>query len=143
MTEQHKTPQKEDRKQPKYGEMTKQGLIVGRGDSKTIIPPEEVEKLASYHCTNTEIADFFDIPIKTLEYNFAKLIQKAKSGTKQRLRKAQLEVALGGNTAMLIWLGKNLLGQSDQPVTEGSKQPLPWTDSDPSDPAEEKTPDNK
>ena len=128
MTEQEKTPQKEDRKQPKYGEMTKQGLVVGRGETKTIIPPEEVEKLASYHCTNTEIADFFNIPIKTLEYNFAKLIQKAKSQTKQRLRKAQLEVALNGNTSMLIWLGKNILGQQDQPVTEGSKQPLPWSD---------------
>ena len=137
MTEQ--TPPKEDRKQPKYGEMTKQGLIVGRGETKTIIPPEEVEKLASYHCTNTEIADFFDIPIKTLEYNFAKLIQKAKAGTKQRLRKAQLEAALNGNTSMLIWLGKNLLGQSDQPVTEGNKQPLPWSDTE----TEDKTPDNK
>ncbi len=128
MTEQDKTPQKEDRKQPRFGEMTKQGLIVGRGDTKTIIPPAEVEKLASYHCTNTEIADFFDIPIKTLEYNFAKLIQKARSQTKQRLRKAQLEVALNGNTSMLIWLGKNILGQQDQPTSEGSKHPLPWSD---------------
>ena len=125
--EQHNKIQ-EDRKRERWGEMTKHGLIVGRGDTKRIIPPEEVEKLASYHCTNTEIAEFFDIPIKTLEYNFAKRIQKAKMTTKQRLRRAQLEVALKGNVPMLIWLGKNMLGQSDQPIDSGDLQPLPWND---------------
>ena len=127
--EQHNKIQ-EDRKRERWGEMTKHGLIVGRGDTKRIIPPEEVEKLASYHCTNTEIAEFFDIPIKTLEYNFAKRIQKAKMTTKQRLRRAQLEVALKGNVPMLIWLGKNMLGQSDQPIDSGDLQPLPWNDGD-------------
>lgn len=118
----------EDRKSPRWGTMTKEGLVVGRGDTKTVIPPDEVEKLALLHCTNTEIADFFNIPIKTLEYNFAKLIQKAKMTTKQRLRRAQLEVALKGNVPMLIWLGKNILGQQDQPIDTDNQQPLPWSD---------------
>ena len=30
------------------------------------------------------------------------------------LRRKQYEVALSGNPSMLIWLGKNVLGQSDQ-----------------------------
>ena len=120
--------QQEDRKNPKWGTMTKEGLVVGRGDTKTIIPPDEVEKLALLHRTNKEIAEFFGIAVKTLEYNFADLIQKARMTTKQRLRRGQLEVALKGNVPMLIWLGKNILGQQDQPVDTDNTQPLPWSD---------------
>jgi hypothetical protein len=118
----------EDRKNPKMGTITKEGLVVGRGDRKQIIPPDEVEKLALLHCTNKEIAEFFGITVKTLEYNFAEKIQKARNVTKQRLRRAQLEVALKGNVPMLIWLGKNILSQSDSPMDGGDLAPLPWTD---------------
>ena len=118
----------EDRKNPKMGTITKEGLVVGRGDNKRIIPPDEVEKLALLHCTNKEIAEFFGITVKTLEYNFAEKIQKARNVTKQRLRRAQLEVALKGNVPMLIWLGKNILSQSDAPLDGGDLAPLPWTD---------------
>ena len=128
-TEQTPNPQaQEDRKNPKMGTLTKEGLVVGRGNTKTVIPPDEVEKLALLHCTNKEIADFFNIAVKTLEYNFADLIQKARMTTKQRLRRAQLEVALKGNVPMLIWLGKNILGQQDQPIDTDNQQPLPWSD---------------
>jgi hypothetical protein len=30
------------------------------------------------------------------------------------LRRKQLEKAMGGDSTMLIWLGKNMLGQSDK-----------------------------
>jgi hypothetical protein len=29
---------------------------------------------------------------------------------------------------MLIWLGKNILGQSDNPTNSDANAPLPWTD---------------
>jgi hypothetical protein len=29
---------------------------------------------------------------------------------------------------MLIWLGKQLLEQKEQPITAEDNQPLPWTD---------------
>jgi hypothetical protein len=29
---------------------------------------------------------------------------------------------------MLIWLGKNMLNQSDNPIDSDSNQPLPWQD---------------
>ena len=127
-TQEQTSTQQEDRKNPKWGTMTKEGLVIGRGDTKTIIPPDEVEKLALLHCTNKEIAAFFGIAVKTLEYNFAEKIQKARMTTKQRLRRAQLEVALKGNVPMLIWLGKNILGQQDQPIDTDNTQPLPWSD---------------
>lgn len=116
------------RKQEKYGTITKEGLIVGRGDNKKVIPPDEVYKLASLHCNYQEIADWFEIPRETLKYNFRDIIQKAYSETNQRLRRAQIDVALKGNAVMLIWLGKQMLGQSDTPVGSENNQPLPWSD---------------
>ncbi len=116
------------RKQEKWGTMTKEGLIVGRGDNKKVIPPDEVYKLAALHCNYQEIADWFDIKRETLKYKFRDLIQKAYSETNQRLRRAQIETALKGNPVMLIWLGKNMLNQSDNPVNNENNQPLPWSD---------------
>jgi len=46
--------------------------------------------------------------------------------TKQRLRAAQLKLALNGDRTLLIWLGKNILGQSESPISNESTQILPW-----------------
>jgi hypothetical protein len=40
--------------------------------------------------------------------------KKGLGNTKQSLAMKQIEVALKGNTTMLIWLGKQLLGQVDE-----------------------------
>jgi hypothetical protein len=55
---------------------------------------------------------------------------KGRESLKQSLRRAQIKLALSGNAVMLIWLGKNLLGQSDNPLNSDDRQPLPWTDGD-------------
>ena len=47
---------------------------------------------------------------------------------KMRLRKAQYRKALEGNPVMLIWLGKNVLGQKDDPNNGEEDLPLPWVD---------------
>ena len=118
-----------NRKEPKYGTITKKGLEVGRGNNKKVIPVDEVVKLARLHCTYKEMADFFEVPVETLKYNFRDLILKYKAETKQSLRKAQIKSALEGNSAMLIWLGKNMLGQSDNGERDSDdKQVLPWVD---------------
>ena len=82
-----------DRKEPKWGTMTKEGLIVGRGDNKKVVDPAEVEALAKLHCSYTEMADFFGINVETLKYNFSENIAKGRSETKQALRRAQLKLA--------------------------------------------------
>jgi len=33
-----------------------------------------------------------------------------------------------GDRVMLIWLGKNILGQAESPVSKDSNQVLPWTE---------------
>jgi hypothetical protein len=118
------------RQQPKWGTVTKDGLVVGRGATKKVVPPDEVWKLAAMGCTLEEMADWFQVKPDTLKYNFAEYIAKGRAELKRRLRAAQLKVAMGGNATMLIWLGKNILGQSDNPLDSAANQPLPWSDGD-------------
>lgn len=113
----------------KYGEKTVRGRVIGR--NKIVIPEEEVAQLSQYHCTNKEMADFYGVPLQTFMDNFRDIIDKNRIITKQRLRKAQLDLALNGkDRVMLIWLGKQMLGQSDSPVNTDSNQVLPWLDED-------------
>jgi hypothetical protein len=111
----------------KYGEKMVRGRVVGR--EKTVIPEEQVAQLASYHCTNKEMADFFGVKLQTFVDNFRDIITKNREITKQRLRKAQLDLALNRHDrVMLIWLGKQMLGQTDAPTASEDNQVLPWQD---------------
>jgi hypothetical protein len=108
-----------------WTEITKPAIIVGRNNIP--VPPDEIELMAKIGCTDTEIADHFNIKDDTLRRNFADYLIKGRSELKQRLRKAQLKLALSGNATMLIWLGKNILGQQESP--QGSaKGVLPFSD---------------
>ena len=117
-----------ERKDPKIGVKEVEGRIVGR--DKKVIPPEELEKLANIGCKDTEISNWFGIPETTLRYNFSAELAKGRESLKQSLRQAQIRLALSGNAVMLIWLGKNLLGQSDNPTDSDANQPLPWNEDD-------------
>lgn len=116
------------RKNKKLKAVQMYGYEVGRGLTKKIINPDDVYKLAAIGSTHAEIARWFDIDENTLTYNFREAIDKGKEELKQSLRQAQLKLALSGNAVMLIWLGKNILGQSDNPVDSTANRPLPWTD---------------
>lgn len=118
------------RKDPKWGEVTKQGLVVGRGANKKVVPPDEVYKLAAFGCSIEEMADWFGVNRETLKYNFMEYIDKGRADVKQRIRNAQIKVALAGNPTMLIWLGKNMLGQSDNASNSKENEPLPWSDNE-------------
>ena len=106
------------------------GYEVGRGLRKRIVPPKDVYELAALGCSDSEIARWFDIAESTLKYNFSEIIAKGREDLKHNLRRAQLKLALSGNATMLIWLGKNLLGQSDNPTGNEENKPLPWQDTD-------------
>ena len=75
---------------------------------------KQIEQLASFGCTDTEMEAFFDIPRTTLVRNYGQYITKGRESGKIRLRQYQWASAKKGNVAMLIWLGKQLLGQSDK-----------------------------
>ena len=104
------------------------GYEVGRGITKKVVFDEDVYKLAAMGCSNAEIARWFDIDENTLAYNFNTILAKGREQLKQSLRRAQIKLALSGNATMLIWLGKNILGQSENPLDSEANQPLPWSD---------------
>lgn len=102
------------------------GKCIGR--DKKPVPSEDVWRLASIGMKDTEIAEWFGVDNNTLRYNFKIELLKGRETLKQSLRRKQLDVAMQGNPTMLIFLGKNLLGQSDSPLNNPDKAPLPWLD---------------
>ena len=90
------------------------------GRPKLEIDPQKVEALASYGCTNTEIAAYFGCERTTITKRFSRYTAKGKERGKIRLRQKQFDVAMKGNVSMLIWLGKQVLGQKDQQEMEHS-----------------------
>lgn len=114
------------RKQRKTAIMEVEGVVVGR--DKKVVPPKDVERLAQMGCKDSEIAEWFGVDENTLRYNFSVELLKGKLQLSQSLRQAQIRLAMSGNATMLIWLGKNILGQSDNPIDSEANTPLPWSD---------------
>ena len=107
------------------------GLEVGRGENKSVVPPEDVYKLAAIGCTDNEISGFFDIKPDTLRRNFAAELRKGREWTKIRLRKAMFTNACDNmSNSVQIFLAKNVLGMSDSPIDGDANAPLPWNESD-------------
>jgi len=92
----------------------------------------DIEALGRLHCTITEAADYLakryrvDLPRITF-HHFLERNEKAmeafecgKSEGKLSLRRQQMKKAEAGDTTMLIWCGKNILGQSDKQEISGN-----------------------
>ena len=92
------------------------------GRPKKRINFETVDKLCGLHCTGEEIAAFLGIDYDTLnarikekyDVGFSEYYKKKKGFGKVSLRRMQWEAAQQGNITMLIWLGKQYLGQKDK-----------------------------
>ena len=82
---------------------------------------EEFDKLLLIHATLREVAGWFNCSEDTIErlvlkkfgMNFADYKDQKGAKGKISIRSKQFQTAMDGNIAMLIWLGKNWLGQSD------------------------------
>jgi IS30 family transposase len=88
------------------------------GRPKIDIPELKVEQLASFGCTNVEIAQFFGVNESTIRRGFAENLTKGRASGKIKLRQLQMKAAEAGNVSMLIWLGKQVLGQQDKQEIE-------------------------
>lgn len=104
---------------------------VGRKNSvdikkKTI--RDQVEIFGKVLATHEEMASYFNCCVRTIERymhieiaedgsekisEFCRVYKTAASTTKLSLRRKQLQKATKGDNAMLIWLGKQLLGQKE------------------------------
>ena len=116
----------------KTGEKTVSGIIVGRGDSRRIIRLVDVQKLAELHLSYEAMADYFECKTGTFKDHFRLEVEKARAKTKQKLMSAMLHNAIDRHQPTIqIWLSKNLLGFTDQPINTDNNQILPWTESEP------------
>ena len=91
------------------------------------INPEEITKLSSYGCTNTEIADFYGCDESLIRKSYSENLTKGRANVKIRLRKLQWQSAENGNVTMQIFLGKNILGQQDKIEQTELDEPLVWS----------------
>jgi len=90
------------------------------------IDPKLVQDLAAIGCKTTEIASIVGVSVDTLDRRFAEEMEKGRSNLRATLRRWQISAAQKGNVAMLIWLGKQLLGQTEkiEQATEFVVKPL-------------------
>lgn len=75
-----------------------------------------IENLAEIFCTHEEIASVLEVNVKTLtsREEFLEAYKRGFDKGKKSLRRWQCDCAKKGNSAMLIWLGKQYLGQSEK-----------------------------
>lgn len=95
-------------------------------------PPKEIdyeklEALAGIQCTNEEMAAVLGIHKDTFydrmknDSDFSDCVKRGKESGKASLRRMQWKAAQKGSAAMLIWLGKQILGQRE-PKTESDDE---------------------
>jgi hypothetical protein len=92
---------------------------------------KQFEQLCAIQCTKLEICDWFDIDDKSLEkyvnkrYNlsFSEVFRRKRTKGFISLRRKQYQAAMeSGDKTLLIWLGKQWLGQTDKQEIEHSGQ---------------------
>lgn len=85
---------------------------------------EKVRLLASVQCTYAEIAAALGISVDTLDRErkrhpeLEEAIENERANGRISLRRMQYRLAEEGNPTMLIWLGKQVLGQKDRTAQE-------------------------
>ena len=99
---------------------------------KAEFTPDDLEKLALLSPSVEEVAAVFEVAKRTVQRylkkkEYAEAYERGKGKRRVSLKRSQYQLAMKGNCTMLIWLGKNELGQSDEPELHGS-EPLPWVD---------------
>jgi len=106
------------------------------GRPKSVFNERELRYLCSIHCTLEEIAGFFQMNKDTLsqkireEYGigWAEFYERNSQGSKVSLRRRQIQAAMEGDTQMLKFLGKNMLGQKEKVDFEGAVKVNSWVD---------------
>ena len=90
---------------------------------------EQVKIFGRLAATMQEMADYFGVTLRTIQNymadqdgDFFRIYKKAEAETKQSLRRMQIKAADAGNATMLVWLGKQLLGQKDVSKVENENR---------------------
>jgi hypothetical protein len=73
----------------------------------------KVADLIDRGASNREIADILGYDHVMVANRISPLLKKKRAERRLRIREAQCKLAMEGNPKLLIWLGKQLLGQSE------------------------------
>ena len=107
-----------------------EGIIKRRSRGPKFKPIDltELEKLCAIHATIMEIASWFNVGHATVErriadetlhdydgekLTFKAIMDRGYARGRISLRRKQMQLAEQGNATMLVWLGKQILGQRD------------------------------
>ena len=96
---------------------------------KKVIIQQQFESLCAIQCTKEEICNVLEVTGKTLNNwcnevygeGFSLVFRQKKELGRMSLRRKQWELAQKGNSTMQVWLGKNILKQSDNPIQDEIK----------------------
>lgn len=122
MVAKKKTAKKKAKKKVAKKKVTKKKARKKNGPAPTEIKWSLVDSMCRIQCTGEEIASTLNISYDTLErackrekkVGLAEYIGQKKLGGRASLRRKQWKAAESGNPTMLIWLGKNMLEQTDK-----------------------------
>lgn len=73
-----------------------------------------VRNAAEIGCTDEEIARLVGCGESTVKRRFGPLLKQGRAKLISSIKRKQVQMALNGNVAMLIWLGKQYCGQSER-----------------------------
>lgn len=96
-----------------------------RGRPVIDLDMKRLEAFAEMGCTNKEMAAALGVSERTIDSRrrsiaFRTVIERGDARGTMSLRRKQMSMALSGDRTMLIWLGKQRLGQKDRIATEHS-----------------------
>ena len=98
----------------------------GIGRPKKELDKDIIANLSQIGCTQEEIGGVMGISARSLQRNYAEIIEVNKNKGKASLRKKMWENAIKrGNPNMMIWLSKNELNMRDKVETQSIVEPLP------------------
>ena len=93
-----------------------------KGRPRKDIDVNVLKNLCEIQCTKQEMAYILSCSVDTLNRHYSDVMNMGKSLSKVTLRRAQWRNAIEkNNVTMQIWLGKNILNQTDAPLTEESE----------------------
>lgn len=88
------------------------------------LPPLDLDEMGRLvmdgNAKNSEIALHFGVDDETIKKNYSRFLDKKRAERRVWLRSCQTKQARLGNSAMLIWLGKQELDQADRQQQEHS-----------------------
>jgi hypothetical protein len=84
------------------------------GVYKTPIDAKLAYNLGKIHCTEAEMEVLLGADAITVRNRYQDIIDKGRADGAMSLRRKQINTALAGNPTMLIWCGKQYLGQADK-----------------------------